>query len=111
MMAGGETHRPWLETDPGPLPVFEVRLDAVPEFDAAGDGPFRRARCLLPTALVLPGQRNQHISRPGAVAVAVQFNMPFQVVAKYGTSTAPSCQSLSSRSNISGITSSRPKKK
>jgi hypothetical protein len=74
-----------------------VRQDTIPEFDAAGDGPLRRTRSLLPTALVSTGQRHQHLSRPQAVAIAVELNMPFQVV--------------SSRWNISGITSSRPKKK
>ena len=50
---------------------IKMGLNTVPKLDAAGDGQLRRARRLFPFALVLPDQSDQHLSRPGAVAISI----------------------------------------
>lgn len=51
--------------------LCKIRLNTVPEFDAADDGQLRRGGRLFPAALVLPGQGDQHLSRPRAVAITI----------------------------------------
>jgi hypothetical protein len=61
-------------------------------------GPLRRAHATCSELLSSVRPTLINISRAHAVAVSVQFNMPFQVAGKVRD------LDLSSRSNISGIT-------